>query len=48
MFEGFVERRIARDADRIVALKEEMDALSWGRVLEIGRRLQELALGEEA
>ena len=43
-----MERRIARDADRIVALKEEMDALSWGRVLEIGRRLQELALGEEA
>lgn len=47
MFEGFAERRIARDADRIVALKEEMDALSWGRVMEIGRRLQELALGEE-
>ena len=47
MFKGFAERRIARDADRIVALKEDLDALSWGRVLEIGRRLQELALGEE-
>lgn len=29
-----------READRIVSLKENMDALSWGRVLEIGRQLQ--------
>lgn len=42
MFGNIAERRIAREADKIISLKEDVDALSWGRVLEIGRRLQAL------
>lgn len=48
MFEGMTERRIARAADKVIALKEDIDSLSWGRVFDIGKRLQELGLGEEA
>ena len=30
-----------READKIISLKEDMDAISWTRVLEIGKLLQE-------
>lgn len=41
MFGKSTEKRVAREADKIVSLKEDMDALSWTRVLEIGKLLQE-------
>ena len=41
MFGKSTEKRVAREADKIVSLKEDMDALSWTRVLEIGKQLQE-------
>lgn len=41
MFGKSTDKRLARDADKIVSLKEDMDALSWSRILEIGGLLQE-------
>lgn len=41
MFGKSTEKRVAREADKIVSLKEDMDAISWTRVLEIGKLLQE-------
>lgn len=41
MFGKSTEKRVAREADKIVSLKEDMDAFSWTRVLEIGKLLQE-------
>lgn len=41
MFGKSTEKRVAREADKIISLKEDMDALSWTRVLEIGKLLQE-------
>ena len=40
MFGNSAEKRIAREADKVASMKEDLDALSWKRVLEIGRRLQ--------
>lgn len=40
MFRSGAEKRIVREADRIVSMKENVDALSWGRVLAIGKELQ--------
>lgn len=40
MFGNNIEKRIAREADRISSMKEDLDALSWGRVLGIGKHLQ--------
>lgn len=40
MFGTSTEKRVAREADKIVSLKEDMDAVSWARVLEIGKLLQ--------
>lgn len=40
MFGRKTEKRVLREADKIVSLKEDMDALSWGRVLEIGKQLE--------
>lgn len=39
MFGKSAQKRIIRDIDKIVSLKEDLDALSWGRVHEIGRAL---------
>lgn len=43
-----------REVDKVVSMKEDVDAMSWGRVLEIGRQLQtepsdgdRVALGRE-
>lgn len=53
MFGRKTEKRVLREADKIISLKEDMDALSWGRVLEIGKQLEGLndnalaALGRE-
>lgn len=41
MFENAKEKRAMREANRIVSLKEDMDVVSWERVLEIGQLLQE-------
>lgn len=43
MFGTTTEKKVAREADRIVSLKEDVDALSWNRVLEIGKQLREQA-----
>lgn len=40
MFRSGAEKRIVREADRIVSMKENIDALSWGRVLALGKELQ--------
>ena len=48
MFGNTTEKRIVREADKIISLKEDVDALSWGRVLEIGKRLQDLESEGEA
>ena len=40
LFGNTPEKRIAREADKVASLKEDLDALSWGRVLDIGRELQ--------
>ncbi len=40
MFRSGAEKRIVREADRIVSMKEDIDALSWGRVLALGKELQ--------
>lgn len=40
MFRSGAEKRIVRETDRIVSMKENIDALSWGRVLAIGKELQ--------
>lgn len=40
MFGKSTEKRVAREADKIASLKEDMDAISWARVLEIGKLLQ--------
>lgn len=40
MFGGSTEKRVAREAERIVSLKEDLDVRSWSRVLEIGRLLE--------
>lgn len=38
-----------REVDKVVSMKEDVDAMSWGRVLEIGRQLQtELSDGDRA
>ena len=34
-------KQMIREADRIVSLKQDMDSLSWGRVQEIAKELQE-------
>lgn len=39
-------KKVAREVDRIVSMKEDVDALSWGRVLEIGKLLREPADGD--
>ncbi len=36
MFSTSTAKRVAREAEKIVSLKEDMDAVSWTRVLEIG------------
>ena len=41
MFSTSTAKRVAREAEKIVSLKEDMDAVSWTRVLEIGNQLQE-------
>lgn len=41
MFGKSTEKRVAREADKIISLKEDMDAVSWTRVLDIGKLLQE-------
>lgn len=41
MFGKSTEKRVMREADKIISLKEDMDAISWTRVLEIGKLLQE-------
>ena len=41
------EKKVAREVDRIVSMKEDVDALSWGRVLEIGKLLRERAVDDE-
>lgn len=46
MFGISTEKKVAREVDRIVSMKEDVDALSWGRVLEIGKLLREPADGE--
>lgn len=43
MFGTSTEKKVAREVDRIVSMKEDVDALSWGRVLEIGKLLREPA-----
>lgn len=40
MLGSSTEKRVMREADRIVSMKDDMDALSWGRVMEIGKLLQ--------
>ncbi len=40
MFGNTAEKRIAREADKATSLKEDLDAFSWGRVMDIGRQLQ--------
>ena len=40
LFGNTPEKRIAREADKVASLKEDLDAISWGRVLEIGKQLQ--------
>ena len=40
LFDNTPEKRIAREADKVASLKEDLDAISWGRVLEIGKQLQ--------
>lgn len=47
MFGKSVEKRIMRDVDKIIAMKEDVDSLSWGRVLSIAKRLQKDELPEE-
>lgn len=47
MFGMSTEKKVAREADRIVSMKEDVDALSWGRVLEIGKLLRERAVDDE-
>ena len=34
-------KQMIREADRMVSLKQDMDSLSWGRVQEIAKELQE-------
>ena len=46
MFGTSTEKKVAREVDRIVSMKEDVDALSWGRVLEIGKLLREPADGD--
>ena len=41
MFSTSTAKRVAREAEKIVSLKEDMDAVSWTRVLEYGNQLQE-------
>lgn len=41
MFSTSTAKRVAREAEKIVSLKEDMDTVSWTRVLEIGKLLQE-------
>ena len=41
MFSTSTSKRVAREAEKIVSIKEDMDAVSWTRVLEIGNQLQE-------
>ena len=41
------EMRVVREADKIVSMKENVDALSWGRVLEIGKQLPAVETDEE-
>lgn len=40
MFRKSAEQQIMREADRIVSMKEDVDAMSWGRVTEIAKLLQ--------
>lgn len=44
VFGNTAEKRIAREADRVASLKDDLDALSWGRVLEIGKQMQSKGL----
>ena len=40
MFRKSAEQQIMREADRIVSMKEDIDAMSWNRVIEIAKLLQ--------
>ena len=40
MFRKSAEQQIMREADRIVSMKEDIDAMSWSRVIEIAKLLQ--------
>lgn len=41
MFRKSAEQQIMREADRLVSMKEDIDAMSWSRVTEIAKLLQE-------
>ncbi|MEG0322705.1 MAG: hypothetical protein RR547_09235 [Raoultibacter sp.] len=41
VFKKSPEQRIMQEADRIVSMKEDFDAVSWSRVTEIAKLLQE-------
>ena len=41
MFKKSTEIRVARDVDKIVSIKEDLDSVSWGPVIEIAKSLQE-------
>lgn len=47
MFGNSTEKRVLREADKIVSLKEDIDSLSWGRVLEIGKALLEEGVADD-
>ena len=47
MFEVLIEKRIARNTEKIISLKEETEAMSWNRVVEIAQRLCQLDISEE-
>lgn len=47
MFGNSTEKRVLREADKIISLKEDIDSLSWGRVLEIGKALQEEGVADD-
>lgn len=41
MFNKSSEKRVAKEVDKIVSMKENLDSVSWGRVMEIAKQLQE-------
>ena len=40
MFRKSAEQMIMREADKVVSMKEDIDAMSWSRVIEIAKLLQ--------